>query len=540
MNGHALISLLPPVFVLLFTVFTRRINLAFALGIILAALIASGGLLLTAASIITSRSTVQIVNADNIYQYLFLFIIGMLISFIDYAGGARAFARVFTRHINSARAAENAVLVVTACLGIDDFLSNSTAGFIMRPITDSFAIARAKLAYLVHAVATPLIMILPISTWLGFIAGQLGQAGITPSGARGSGGHGTIIGDPFFVFLNVIPFIFYSIFALVAVIFVVQRRITFGPMKVYEHEALEEHFKRPVAGGNEHGVDSGGRDGASMVDFVVPIATLIATFVLLMLYTGGYHIFGGTASFIGAFKNSDQSFLVMLVAGVAALVVSILIALPRAKIAPATLSRIVTDGIVGMARPVAMLVLASILADILRTYLHTGAHVASLLGTSIPISCVPCAFFVAAAAIAILLGTSWGTILLLLPMATPVARTLAGVNVPIAAELVPLLYPILGAVFAGAICGDHASPISQSTIMSSTSAGVEPTIHTKTQLPLVIPTIAATALAFLVSGLCICAGMPSLSSCLVSLVCGIAFNLFALLACNALSSRRPR
>ena len=184
MDNPTWIVLLPPILVLLFTAITKRLNLAFILSIIFAAGIASDGSICSMAKLLATRTIDQITDIDYVYLYIFLLVIGIFIVLLDRTGGARAFAHRFTKHIRSAKAAESSSLAVSAVLFIDDYLSNITVGYVMRPITDKFHIPRAKLAYLVHSVSIPLIILMPISSWVAMLTGQLSKAGIMPITSR--------------------------------------------------------------------------------------------------------------------------------------------------------------------------------------------------------------------------------------------------------------------------------------------------------------------------------------------------------------------
>ena len=519
MNYPTWIVLLPPVLVLIFTAITKRINRAFLISIIAAAFLASNGTLYQAFEIIKNNTTSQLSDIDNIYQYAFLIMVGILIAILDKSGGAHAFAHSFTRHIKSAKTAETTTLLISASLSIDDFLGNSIAGYIMRPITDKFHIARAKLAYLVHSIATPLIMILPISTWIAFIMSSLNEAGIASSYQD----HLSIkiISDPYFVFLSTIPFTFYSILILFSALFIVNYKISYGPMRTMENIAqttgnLFGNTKHPPSSQPEHTIQK----KPSMLDFIIPLVTLIGTFIIINLYTGNYYLLGGTESFINAFKNSNSG-LSMFLAGTASLATSLVFALSRNKLSVHMVPLLCKEGALGMLNPLIMVLLSKIFSAILRNNLHTGTYLATILSGALPIYLIAPMFYVIALLAAILMGTSWGTIALLMPVASPIVTTYTLVTLPTVAQHVPLLYPVLGAIFSGAICGDQLSPISQTTLMASSSVGIDPMTHAKTQIPYAIPAIISSFFAFLISGLCIYYKLSTFWNAILSLGAGL-------------------
>jgi Na+/H+ antiporter NhaC len=529
------IVIVPPILVLLVTAITKRLNLAFVISITFAALVACHYAIVPTAKLIATRTFDQTTDIDYIYLYMFLLVIGIFIVLLDRTGGARAFAHTFTKHIRSTKAAEMSALAVSAVLFIDDYLSNITAGYVMRPITDKFRIPRAKLAYIVHSVSIPLIILMPISSWIAMLTGQLAKVGVRPSTGMALA-ETKIIADPFFVFLAAIPFIFYSFLALASVFVVIRRRISYGPMHTHEKIASESgnlfghertHVLHPADPLNT--IQS---QHPSLLDFCLPLAVLVGTFVLTILYTGNYYLLGGNQNFINAFKNTDQSFLAICLAGLTSLATGILIALPRRKLRAKELPGMIKEGVEMMVPSVIMLILASVLGTIVRLDLQTGAYLASILGNTIPISIIPCIFFIVASITAFLMGTSWGTIALLMPMAMPIITTFTQAPLPVIPTLAPLLLPVLGAIFSGAICGDQLSPISQTTLMASTSSGINPIIHAKTQGPYAIPAIIGAIMAFIVSGWCATHGISLLANCLFSLGTGLALTFVLLLALN--------
>jgi tetracycline resistance efflux pump len=512
--------------------------LAFIISIVFAAWASSDYMLAATAKLIATRTIDQITDIDYIYLYIFLLVIGMFIVLLDRTGGARAFAHTFTKHIRSARAAETSTLAVSAVLFVDDYLSNITSGYVMRPITDKFHVPRAKLAYIVHSISIPLIILMPISSWVAMLTGQLAKAGIKPI-ANSTETSVKIIADPFFVFLATIPFIFYSFIALASVFMVIRRRISYGPMHLHEQIAKSNgnlfglettHILNP-----EDPLNTIQSSRPSLIDFCIPLVVLISTFILTILYTGNYYLLGGNQTFINAFKNTDQSFLAICLAGLAAFGTGLVLALTRHKITHHDVPHIIKEGIDMMISSVIMLILASILGNIVRIDLHTGAYLASMLGKAIPASFIPCMFFIVAFITAFLMGTSWGTIALLMPMAMPIITAFISTPLPVVPALAPLLYPVLGAIFSGATCGDQLSPISQTTLMASTSSGIDPITHTKTQVPYAIPAIVGAIAAFIISGWCATHQVPLLANCSLSLCMGLSISLSILIGYNKIA-----
>ena len=217
--------LLPPFIVLACAFFTRRLNSSLALGVVAGAFIATNFALVQTVTLTGQRLYNTVTDTDNLYMYLFLFTISIIIVLLNRTGAALAFAHTLTEKLRNGRMAETSSLMLSSTLFIDDYLNGLTVGFVMRPITDSFKIPRAKLAFLVHTMTGPLIILAPISSWVGAITATLDKSGIARAGSAGA----KIIGDPFFVYLETIPFIFYSLFMITSVWFIVRARISYGP-----------------------------------------------------------------------------------------------------------------------------------------------------------------------------------------------------------------------------------------------------------------------------------------------------------------------
>jgi Na+/H+ antiporter NhaC len=540
MNNPSWIVLLPPVLVVIITIATKRINIAFVVSLITAAFIATKGTWHSSFQLIAHRTMDQIKDPDYIYLSIFLLTIGIFITLFEKTGGILAFTRACTQHIRSKKSAETTSLLVSATLFVDDYLSNLTVGYVMSPITDTFRIPRAKLAYLVHSVSIPLIMIMPLSSWIAMITGQLGNAGIAMlhEAQQNPVSNLKIIADPFILFLDTIPFIFYSFFALLSVLIVVRHRISYGPMRTLEHIAsttddvfgqASGHPSRtmPPSQHKKHYANS-----PSLIDFFLPLCILIVTFITMILYTGGYHIFGGPNTLVNAFKNTNKTFLSICIAGCMCLASAIVLAVPRRKIALHDLHKIFLAGIRMMLPAVIMLILATTLSTVVYQDLRTGTYLAALLENTLAPSLIPCMFFVVAAATAFLMGTSWGTVALLLPMAIPIMITCANVSLPTTPSLIPLLFPGLGAIFSGAACGDHLSPISQTTLMAATSTGIDPITHAQTQIPYNIPAFVATTCAYVISGICVVHHIPYTSTLALSSLSGLIINIALLATIN--------
>ena len=212
--------LLPPFLVLSTVLITQNLNRAFIIGILSAVFISTNYSVNASLILLTNRIIDQLCAVDYLYMYAFLIFIGTLIILLSYTGGARAFADVITKHLQSAKSVETASLVISAFLFIDDYLSNLTVGYVIRPLTDRLHVPRAKLAYLIHTMSSPLVILIPVSSWVAMITGQLNLAGISTDSP-----HIRIIADPFFIYLATIPFIFYSLFTIISAFLIVRTKM---------------------------------------------------------------------------------------------------------------------------------------------------------------------------------------------------------------------------------------------------------------------------------------------------------------------------
>lgn len=514
------LSLTPPLLVILIAGLTRKINKGLIVGIITASLIARDWSFTNAVGLIGERFTEHFQDISALYLYAFLFIIGTLIALLHYTGGAVAFAHAVTKKIRKKVTAETSTIMLSFGLVIDDYLSILTNGYVMRTVMDRMHIPRVKLAYLIHSLSGPLVLLMPISSWIAAITVYLDQAGVNLDGTNQT----KILADPFFIHMQSVPFAFYSLLLIASVFFIVLCRLSYGPMYVYEHGHLapspdktpEEYLVKPRG---------------TIADLMLPMATLLAVVFIGFPYAGGYYLFGGTRSLIEAFQNNDHTFSILSGGGFLALMVGIIFGLLRKKVFFSEIRPIIKEGIGIMYSPVVMIILASIFGSMLKSDLLTGKYLASLLLGKVSIAILPVMFFYVSLTCAIFTGSAWGTFALIFSIAIPMLPPLFQIPTPALPEQINVLFPILGAIFSGSVCGDHISLLSETTVMSATSAGVTPLEHAYTQLPYALPVIFASGIAFLISGNLI--HYPLLTNALISFSVGtvICFAMIYALHC---------
>ncbi len=535
--------LLPPLAVLIASLITKRLNLSLIIGLISAGLIASDFAPWTAITLIGQRIISQLTDPDNLYLYGFLVLLGILISLFEYTGAATAFAHRLTSRLRSARSTQFSSMLLSCALFIDDYLSCLTTGYVMRPIMDRFHLPRVKLAYLIHSFSGPLVILAPISSWIALISSQLEKAGISPDPM----GTSRIFADPFYVYLRSIPYIFYSIILLISVWFIVRKQISFGPMGTQEKIAQETGN---LFGGKTPLTTASitlETQGSSMWDLIIPLGVLIIAFICGILWAGEYYFFGGSNSFLQALQKSNQTALALFIAVILTLIVTLMIAFIRKRCTLAALKPITLHGIAMMQSSVMMVFLASTLGIMLKSDLQTGNYLAQVLLGTISVSLLPFLFYIIAIITALITGSAWGTIALLVPIAVQlivslldaqVLSTLLEIPLPemIASTNKEILFPVLGAIFSGAVCGNHISPIAETTIMSANSAGCYPIDHAITQFWYALPAIIAAGISYLLVGLCIhYFGAPCLLLCLAI---GIALCLTSIAVTNKLWKKK--
>ncbi len=488
------IVLLPPIIVLVCSFISRKLNPSLFIGIVAAALIAHSGSIPSSVTLLFGRFFEELSSFDNLCLYGFLLVIGALIVLLNENGGAHAFAHAITKRITNAKSAETSSLLISMILFIDDYLSNLTVGYVMRPLTDSFSIARVKLAYLVRSLSGPLVILVPVSSWVAMITSQLDLAGIHPNSIQTT----KIMADPFYIYLKSIPFIFYSFLLIASVWLIVRRSLSFGPMYVHEQiatttgnlfggkPALEEDVK-PV----EH-------TNGSVADLILPIIILISGVFIGIPLAGGFY--SCNRSLLESFQNNNKTFLVLLISSVITLIASTAFALLRKKITAKQLPTIAKQGYDLMISAIVMVFLASVLGSLLKNDLSVGTFIAQHALGAINPALLPVMFFIVSMFVATITGTSWGTIALLVPTMVQMITVYLQVPTPTCPDQLPILFPILGAIFSGAVCGNHISPISDTSIMASTSSGAYPLDHAYTQLWYTIPVIIGTTISFIITG----------------------------------------
>ena len=395
--------------------------------------------------------------AANAGIFLFLVLLGIIVSLVNAAGGSAAFGRWAETHIKTHAGAQLATFVLGILIFIDDYFNCLTVGSVMRPVTDGHKISRPKLAYLIDATAAPVCMIAPISSWAAAVSSTAEGLDTGMSGIE--------------LFVKAIPFNFYSLLTLVFVVAISLMGFDYGKMSGFEIKA--EHGDLI---GNTEGVTSceevPATERGRVLDLIFPVIVLIIACVIGLIYAGGF--FGGACSgdFIAAFANTD-AFVGLPWGGIIALVLTVIYLVARKVLSFKEAMACVPKGFVAMVPPIIILTLAVSLKAMINS-LGADVYVYNLMFAASEwlYSMLPAVIFVVACILAFASGTSWGTFGILIPIIVPVAQAVDP----------DLVVVSLSATLAGSVFGDHCSPISDTTILSSAGAGCNHIEHVSTQL----------------------------------------------------------
>ncbi len=467
------LCILPPVIAIGLALITKEVLSSLMIGILSGTLIYA---LNTGAGPVSAVSNAFTIMAQEFSasMIVFLCLLGGLVAVISMAGGSRAYGEWAAKGVRSRTSAQLATSALGVLIFIDDYFNCLTVGTVMKPITDKYHISRAKLAYLIDATAAPVCIIAPVSSWAASVISNLPD--------EGEGGMAT--------FLSTIPFNLYAILTIIMIVVVVAFKLDFGPMQKYELEAQMQ--KGDITDdATAQADDIGGLAVSSkgtLWDLLVPILALIVFCIMSMLYTGGF--FAGGMSLFEAFGNTDAN-LSLAMGGFGAIVVAALMFLPRKILTFRTFMDGITAGIKSMVPACSILTLAWTLKGVCNT-LSVGPYVSDVVSSSsVPIAILPAIVFVVAAFLSFSTGTAWGTFGILIPIVVPICE-----NVDIS-----ILSIMLAATLAGSVFGDHCSPISDTTILSSTGAGCDHITHVSTQIPYALLVAGCCFVGYIVAGL---------------------------------------
>lgn len=464
--SETFIALLPPVIAIALALVTKEVYSSLFIGVIAGALLYSDYNFLGAMDTTINDGLISAV-ADNAGIFIFLVLLGVLVALINKAGGSAAFGAWASKHIKSRVGAMLATFALGVLIFIDDYFNCLTVGSVMRPVTDRHRISRSKLAYLIDATAAPVCMIAPISSW---------AAAVSSYAEDGQG---------LKLFISAIPYNYYSLLTFVFIIAITLMKVDYGPMKAHELAAIEKGdlFSGEKVGDDDAETTARGR----VIDLVLPIVILIAICVFALVYVGG--IFDGS-NFIDAFSNTDAT-VGLPWGALIALVLTVVYLLLRKVITFKDAMDAFPAGFKAMVPAIIILTLATALKNT-TGLLGAKFFVSELMDQAASglANFLPAIIFLVACGLSFATGTSWGTFGILIPIVTSLFDATN-----------PLMVIGMSACLAGAVCGDHCSPISDTTIMSSAGAQCNHLNHVSTQLPYAITVAAVSFVSFIVAGL---------------------------------------
>lgn len=473
-------SLFPPVIAIGLALITKEVYSSLFVGIL------SGGIIYAAASgtgfegtfkaVVQDGLITNLSNAYNVGILVFLVVLGIIVVLMNKAGGSCAYGEWAAAHIKGRRGAALSTFFLGVLIFVDDYFNCLTVGSVMRPITDKHNISRSKLAYLIDSTAAPICIIAPISSWAAAVSG-------TVEGVNGIS-----------LFINTIPYNLYAFLTILMVIFISVSDTDYGPMKIHEDNAKNGDIfttKNNTYEQDAQPVTERGR----VIDLILPVAVLIVFCVVGMIYTGGF--FSGT-DFVTAFANCDAAYGLSL-GSISALIVIIAYYMLRRVLKFNECMDSIAAGFKQMVPAILILTFAWTLKT-MTNHLEAGAFVSGVVQSATALSVIlPVILFVVAVGLAFATGTSWGTFGILIPIVTSVFEAELA-NVSQTGEIPSMVIICISACLAGAVCGDHCSPISDTTIMASTGAQCDHVNHVSTQLPYALTVAAVCVVGYLLSG----------------------------------------
>ena len=464
-------ALLPPLVAIVLALITKEVYSSLFVGIVVGALIYSGFKFEGTVTQIFEGGIIKVLaDSYNVGILIFLVILGSVVCMMNKAGGSAAFGRWASKKIHTRVGAELAAIILGILIFIDDYFNCLTVGSVMRPVTDRHHVSRAKFAYLIDATAAPVCIIAPISSWAaavsGFVEGQDGLA----------------------IFVRTIPYNFYAILTIVMMVGMVLMKTEFGAMRTHEINALNGDLYTTSARPYENATDDETPNPrGKVIDLVIPIVVLVICCVISMIYTGGF--FSGT-DFVTAFSQSDAS-TGLAMGSAFGLVFAIIFYMIRRVVNFRDCMGCIPEGFKAMVPAIMILTFAwtlKAMTDSLGAAVFVEEAMRSVAGGIEVI--LPAIIFLVGCGLAFATGTSWGTFGILIPIVVAVFEKSSP----------EMMIISMSACMAGAVCGDHCSPISDTTIMASAGAQCDHVTHVSTQLPYAIVAAAVSFVTYIVAG----------------------------------------
>ena len=476
---HTLWAALPPVIAIGLALITKEVYSSLFLGIAVgAAMYANFNFMGTITHIFDDGIIANLSDSFNVGILIFLVILGTMVQLMNTAGGSAAFGKWSITRIKSRVVAQLSVVALGCLIFIDDYFNCLTVGSVMRPLADKHKISRAKLAYLIDATAAPVCIIAPISSWAAAVTGFVDGV------------------DGLDLFISAIPYNYYALLTIFMMVTMAIMKVEYGPMATHEKNAIEKGDiyttpDRPYADADNTPVSSKGK----VIDLVFPIVLLIVMCVIGLVYTGGF--FSGDCGFAEAFSNSDAS-LGLTYGSFFALVITFIWYMVRKILTFRQMMDLIPEGFKAMVPAILILTFAWSLKSMTDS-LGLKDYIAGIVAgfSDGMISMLPAVIFIIGCIMSFATGTSWGTFGVLIPIVVA-AFVEEGVGITAGNETIVTI--LVSACMAGAVCGDHCSPISDTTIMASAGAQCNHINHVQTQLPYAISCAAISFVCYIIAG----------------------------------------
>ena len=498
-------ALVPPIVAIVLALITKEAYSSLFIGILVGALFQCSFAPVATLDTIVNDGLVSAIEG-NAGIFLFLVLLGIIVALVNASGGSAAFGRWAEKNIKTRVGAMLATFVLGVLIFIDDYFNCLTVGSVMRPVTDGHKISRPKLAYLIDATAAPVCMIAPVSSWAAAVSGVAADLDTGISGIE--------------LFIRAIPYNFYSLLTFVFIIAIAVMKFDYGPMKLHEMNA---QLKGQLGALENSETDEGSSKG-KVIDLIIPVIILFVLCTVGMIYVGGFFgvdAWGGTdcaGDFIGAFGNTD-AFIGLPWGGLLSLILIVVYLVARRVLSFKEAMACVPKGFIAMVPPITILTLAVSLKS-MTSALGADVFVRDVMygASSFLYALLPAVIFIVACLLAFASGTSWGTFGILIPIVTAVFEPGSA-----------LLTVGISACLAGAVCGDHCSPISDTTIMASAGAQCDHVTHVSTQLPYAITVAGVSFVCFILAGF--------VQNAIICLAVGAVLTVGVLLALRSMTGK---
>ena len=506
-------SLLPPIVAIVLALISKEVYSSLFLGCLVGALLVSNyhpwetlvQLVEGDNGIVTTVS-----DAGNIAIIVFLVVLGIMVDLMNKTGGSEAFGRWATKTVHTRAGAQLMTMLLGVLIFIDDYFNCLTVGAVMRPVTESHHISRAKLAYVIDSTAAPVCMIAPVSSWAAAVSGYVNSDSV--SGIQ--------------MFIRQIPWNYYCLLTLLMIVVISVLNIDYGPMLTHEYNAQVKNDlfttpERPFAGADDY--ETGSKGKSSVLDLLLPVVVLIVTCIIGLIYTGGYYDDASEYfhDFMGAFSNASSG-AGLAIGSMLALVFTFIYFWLRGSIGFEKSFESVPNGFIQMISPILILSFAWTLCGLTRYGMNSADFVISAMsGAGSLAKFLPAMIFIIGAAIGFATGTSWGTIGIMAPIVVQVFNY----------DQQPVLCTIgLAAACAGGVMGDHCSPISDTTIMASAGAHCYHLNHVFTQIPYALTVAGVSFVSFILAGL--------IQNVVICLIIAAALMIATLLVIKAIMAKK--